>query len=157
MLTKAQPRSSASASSAVPDTMAKRSDQTASSVWTTASRTGKSLVDTGLDRSRNRQDRDRRVGRQMTCAWDVLLTGVRPTHPFMAAPARARQGQHSGRIAHPSGETRLAGWRGQALAQRAKPTRACQAGLRGLAAGPGPLSHGADHERHHSTRVRERP
>jgi hypothetical protein len=36
MLTKAQPRSSASASSAVPDTMAKRSDQTASSVWTTA-------------------------------------------------------------------------------------------------------------------------
>src|SRR3546814_11557441 len=47
MLTKAQPRSSASASRAVPDIMAKRSDQTASRVWTTAPRTGKSLVDTG--------------------------------------------------------------------------------------------------------------
>src|SRR3546814_18296566 len=59
--------------------------------------------------SRNRRDRARRVDRRMTCAWGILLTDVRPTHPFMAAPARARQGQHSGRIAHPSGGTRLGG------------------------------------------------
>jgi hypothetical protein len=32
----------------------------------------------------------------------------------MAAPARARQGQHSGGAPHPQGKPALAGWRGQA-------------------------------------------
>src|SRR3546814_11593803 len=45
--------------------------------------------------SRNRRDRARRVDRRMTCAWGILLTDVRPTHPFMAAPARARQTRKS--------------------------------------------------------------
>ncbi|MBK7285206.1 MAG: hypothetical protein IPI83_13460 [Sphingomonadales bacterium] len=55
----------------------------------------------------------------------VLLTGVRLTHPLMAAPARARQGQHSGRIAHPSGETRLGGLARAGLEPKGpRPTRA---------------------------------
>src|SRR3546814_4146611 len=68
----------------------------------------------------------------MTCALGFLLTDVRPTHPFMAAPARARQGQHSGRISHPSGGTRLGGLARAGLEPegprptRARPSRVAQ-------------------------------
>src|SRR3546814_1543671 len=47
--------------------------------------------------SRNRRDRARRVDRRMTCAWGILLTDVRPTHPFMAAPAR-RSEEHTSEL-----------------------------------------------------------
>src|SRR3546814_3732311 len=67
----------------------------------------------------------------------------------MAAPARARQGQHSGRIAHPSGGTRLGGLARAGLEPegprptRARPSRVAQ-GWR-LAQGLSRMA--TDHER----------
>jgi len=73
----------------------------------------------------------------------VLLTGVRLTHPLMAAPARARQGQLEAVSAPDRGKPAWAGWRGQANGPKGRANSGLRKpGCGRLAAGPGPLSHG---------------